>query len=142
MSDAQYSIQPIELSPIADHRRWDHCNNGLRTLSGFHGGNAHCAAENMSQKSLRHAFRKVFPEWACVLFFFLPAWKFYMISANRKRADVSTIALSLSVGRRDNCIHRCYSLTIDSSLIITTNRNGARESYNSITREMGNDKDR
>ena len=49
-------------------------------------------------------------------------------------------ALSLLMGRGEICLHRWYSLTMGLRLFYEDhhNRNRARESYNSITREIGN----
>ena len=75
-------------------------------------------------RSIHHAMRfaKYFSERACVLFF-LPACKYYLVLANQKRTGISTMALSLSVGRRAVCLHRCYDRihgSRDSSLRTTT----------------------
>ena len=88
-------------------------------------------------RSIHHAMRfaKYFSERACVLFF-LPACKYYLVLANQKRTGISTMALSLSVGRTENWPHWCYSLSMGLILLCEDyhTRNRARVSYNSVTR--------
>ena len=65
-----------------------------------------------------------------------------MISANQKRAGISTMAISLSVGRRDILLPMMLQSYNGSGTPLHEdyhNRNRARESYDSMTREMGND---
>ena len=51
------------------------------------------------------------------------------------------MALTLSVGRGEMCLHLSYSLTVGLRLVYEDyrNRNRALESYYSVTHETGND---
>ena len=80
---------------------------GVRTLSSFQAGNRHCVFGNISQQSLRQAFREI---CQIVMRSIFLAWpETLMVSAGQKWAGISTMALSLSVGRRQICPHRCHS---------------------------------
>ena len=56
--------------------------------------------------------------------FFLPAWKQCVVSANQKRAGVSTVPLSLSVRWREICLHWCHGLTLGLGSTIGSSTTG------------------